>query len=168
MTKEHLRFQPSDGTRMAALTGAPLASFTRRAIAFCIDFMAAFLTFLLVLFLAARLGAKLHLIDPGANINLRFSFGNWYSLIWLVGYFTLSVYLMNGRTLGKIICRIRIVSLTHEHITLWHAFERALGYGASALEAGFGFFQYFIRPDRRTVHDRIAETIVLSEQAKKK
>jgi uncharacterized RDD family membrane protein YckC len=47
---------------------------------------------------------------------------------------------------------------------MWHSVERALGYGASALEAGFGFLQYFIHPNRRTVHDRIAETIVVKER----
>jgi uncharacterized RDD family membrane protein YckC len=46
---------------------------------------------------------------------------------------------------------------------LWHAIERALGYGASALELGFGFLQYFIHPNKQTVHDRIAETIVVKE-----
>jgi len=39
--------------------------------------------------------------------------------------------------------------------------ERALGYGAPALELGFGFLQYFIHPNHRTVHDRIAETIII-------
>jgi hypothetical protein len=78
-------------------------------------------------------------------------------------YFGLSVWRTNGLTLGKRILRIRVVSLTHERITLWQSCERALGYGASALEAGFGFFQFFIYPNRTCVHDRIAETIVVQE-----
>jgi len=32
-----------------------------------------------------------------------------------------------------------------------------------SLEAGFGFLQYFTHPNRQTVHDRIAETIVVSD-----
>ena len=60
--------------------------------------------------------------------------------------------------------RIRIVSRARPKITLWQAIERALGYGASALEFGFGFVQYFIHPNRRTVHDRMAETIVIREK----
>jgi len=60
------------------------------------------------------------------------------------------------------------MSLVHDRLGLWHAFERAIGYGASTLEFGFGFFHYFIRPDRRTIHDRIAETIVVAEPSKKK
>jgi hypothetical protein len=50
-------------------------------------------------------------------------------------------------------------------MTLWHSIERALGYGAAALEFGFGFAQFFIHPYRRTVQDRIAETIVVKEKS---
>ena len=49
-------------------------------------------------------------------------------------------------------------------LSLWDSVRGALGYGASALEAFFGFFQYFIHPAHRTMHDRIAETIVVSER----
>ena len=56
---------------------------------------------------------------------------------------------------------IRVISIVHHRMGLWHSIERALGYGASALE--FGFVQYFIHPNRRTVHDRMAETIVIRE-----
>jgi hypothetical protein len=43
-----------------------------------------------------------------------------------------------------------------------------LGYYASSLEFGFGFLQYFIDYNRRTVHDRIAETIVIKVNIKEK
>lgn len=58
--------------------------------------------------------------------------------------------------------RIRVMSLTHDRIGTWQALERTLGYGASLLEGGFGFFQYFIYPNHDCVHDRVAETIVIS------
>jgi hypothetical protein len=45
----------------------------------------------------------------------------------------------------------------------WQAIERALGYGASALECGFGFIQYFLYKNHTCVHDRIAETIVVKD-----
>ena len=97
---------------------------------------------------------------------LKFDLSNWYSLVCIVLYFCLATYFGNGKTLGKLFLRIRVVSLVHERMSLWHSFERALGYGASALEGGFGFFQYFIHPNKRTVHDRIAETIVVKEGKK--
>ncbi len=87
-------------------------------------------------------------------------FHGW-ELLSLPIYFGLWTYFGHGQTLGKKLMRIRIVSLTHDHLTLWHSIERSLGYGASILEGGFGFLQYFIHPNRQTVHDRIAETIVI-------
>jgi hypothetical protein len=45
-----------------------------------------------------------------------------------------------------------------------HSVERALGYGAAALEGGFGFVQFFIHPYRRCAQDRLAETIVVTER----
>jgi len=104
-----------------------------------------------------------------AHTEVRFEFHlltdvAW--VLWLVLYFGLCVWRTNGLTLGKKLMRIRVVSLEHERITLWQSVERALGYGASALEAGFGFLQYFLYPNHRCVHDRIAETIVIAERAK--
>jgi uncharacterized RDD family membrane protein YckC len=80
---------------------------------------------------------------------------------------TIQIYLPEGNPRGKALLGIRTASLVHEKMTLWHSIERALGYGASLLEFGFGFFQYFIHPNRRTVHDRIAETIVVTTRAHK-
>jgi uncharacterized RDD family membrane protein YckC len=158
-------YQPPSGARPAALAGVPLASFTRRAIALAIDFLSAGVAFLALLVGGGMLAVRLGLIAPERDISLRLTFfGNWYSVIWLVVYFALGTWLGNGQTPGKRLCGIRVVSLVHEHIGFWHSVERALGYGASALEAGFGFFQYFLRVDRRTVHDRIAETIVVAER----
>lgn len=77
-------------------------------------------------------------------------------------YFGLATYFGKGRTPGKRIMKIRVVSLVHDRLSLWHSIERALGYAASALE--FGFMQYFVHPNRRTVHDRIAETIVVDDR----
>jgi uncharacterized RDD family membrane protein YckC len=91
-----------------------------------------------------------------------------FKVIWFILYFGLIAWKTNGLTPGKRLLRIRIVSLTHDRISLWQATERALGYGASALEGGFGFIQYFIHPNHCCVHDRIAETIVVRESKKAK
>jgi uncharacterized RDD family membrane protein YckC len=114
-------------------------------------------------------GAKL-LRDFGlvkGDLHLVFDYEHWYSIIPLVVYFSLSIYFGNGKTLGKRLLGIRVVSVVHEKISFWHAVERALGYGASFLEFGFGFLQYFIDSNRRTVHDRIAETIVIEDRKRK-
>ena len=105
---------------------------------------------------AHRLGVK-------GDVHIELNFENWYSLVYLVLYFGLFVYFGNGKTPGKWLLHIRVVSLVHHRMSLWHSVERAVGYGASTLELGFGFLQFFIHPNRRTVHDRIAETIVVRD-----
>jgi uncharacterized RDD family membrane protein YckC len=78
-------------------------------------------------------------------------------------YFAVALKLGRGQTPGKKLLKIRVVSLTHPQIGWWQSIERGLGYGASLLEGGFGFAQYWIHRNRMCVHDRIAETIVVDE-----
>lgn len=165
-----VRYNAHETERMRELHGAGLASFKSRAIAFAIDFLLGGILFMLPFVLLAlmagggrlrfRVGTPAH----DGTINLNF-FGNWISVLWWVVYFGFATYFGNGRTPGKRLMRIRVVSLVEERLSLWHSIERALGYGASALEFGFGFMQYFVHRNRRTVHDRIAETIVVAEPA---
>jgi uncharacterized RDD family membrane protein YckC len=81
-------------------------------------------------------------------------------------YFTLAFYFWKGQTIGKRILRLRVISLYHEHLGLWHCFERSLGYYASTLEGGFGFIQAFWNPNRMALHDKIGETIVIKTSKK--
>jgi uncharacterized RDD family membrane protein YckC len=159
------------------LEGIELADFARRFFALLIDL------FLLAIFLYV-IGSVLDhfkLIDFGLTIGIS-SDSNTHGLpninngthlnipeylkiiiklLIPVLYFGLITWLTNGYTFGKRIFNIRIVSTNHKQLTLWHSIERSLGYYASSLEFGFGFLQYFIDYNRRTVHDRIAETIVI-------
>jgi len=155
-------FDPHERVRAVALAGVPLASFRRRLAAFAIDFLLAGVTYVPLEILRQYIVLKLMHAAP--DIHVHFDFHNPGSLIWLVIYFGLSVWWTNGRTIGKRLFRIRAVSLVHTKITLWQAVERALGYGASMLEGGFGFLQYFIHHNHCCVHDRIAETIVVQDQ----
>lgn len=164
MSRQLTLYVGHESARMAELEGLPLASFLSRFAAFTIDFAIA-----AVSFAALGMGSAIAIIKLGwmhDNIHLDFDpfhHEHWESLIYYVLFIGISNYIGNGATIVKKIVKIRAVSLVHHRLSLWHSFERALGYGASALEAFFGFFQYFIHPNHRTVHDRIAETIVVSE-----
>ena len=99
MSRTQNIFQPPDTSRVNELAGSPLASFKRRAFALLIDFFAAGIAFVLMVIFVDRFGRWTGLYALGEDLHLEFSFfENWYSLIWLVLYFTLSVYLSNGRT----------------------------------------------------------------------
>jgi uncharacterized RDD family membrane protein YckC len=154
-------FNPHETARLIELDGVKLAPFFRRAAAFYIDLIIA-----VPLAVALIAGYTYFIGGFKNNIDLKFEFNfeNWYSLVGLVLYFGLATYFGNGKTLGKKLLKIRVVSLTHSKMTFFQSIERSLGYGASFLEGGFGFIQFFINPNRRTVHDRIAETIVVDEK----
>ena len=162
ITMKKSNYNGTESHRMQELHGLPLASFRSRAGAFYIDFLIAAVVCVPLLMLGARLLQRFSLVKE--DVHLIFDYEHWYSIIPLVAYFSLSTYYGNGKTLGKRLMGIRVVSVVHEKIGLWHSVERALGYGASFLEFGFGFLQYFIDPNRRTVHDRIAETIVIQDR----
>jgi uncharacterized RDD family membrane protein YckC len=165
MARKLAVYNGHESARMAALDGAPLASFGARAAAFAIDFGIAAVSFVAVGMGGAAAAIKLGWLHDNYHFEFDpFHHEHWGSFVYFVLFIAASNYIGNGATIGKRIMKIRAVSLVHQRLSLWHSLERALGYGASALEAFFGFFQYFIHPARRTVHDRIAETIVVSER----
>jgi len=157
-------FDPHGTARAASLAGVPLASFGQRAAAFLIDFF-----FVLVTYVPVEIARQYLVLTHERrklDIHVKFDFHDPGNVIWLILYFGLFVWRTNGLTPGKRLLHIRIVSLVHSRITLWQAVERALGYGASMLEAGFGFFQFFTHPNRCCVHDRIAETVVVKDPSR--
>ena len=156
---EKRSFRAHETHRMDELDGLPLASFRRRAWAIAIDF-------LIVAIVSSPFGFLKH---HGSHEAAEGTFG-WFlmeavhkveELAESVLYFAVALKLGSGRTPGKYFMGIRVMSLTHKEIGWWQATERALGYGASLLEGGFGFLQYYINRNRQCVHDRIAETIVV-------
>lgn len=184
------RFDPAQSARSRELAGALLASFPRRAAAFALDFALGLVPFVGLFLLFVNFAEQHGWLNEGApllhffehehmvevsgrgdtrNLNFRLGFlQNLVGLVWWVLFFGLSLYWCKGRTLGKRLFGLRVVSLEHEHLSFWHCIERALAYGASALEAGFGFLQYYLDENRQTVHDRIAKTIVVREPRKKR
>ena len=154
------RFRTQNIEWQARLQGVELASFRARAFAFLID---AFIIFLVLLVPSNWSNLTTH--APGGPLTLSFEFGGLASIVLAVAYFGLSTFIGRGATLGKHILGIRVVSVVHSHMSLWRCIERTLGYSVSFLEAGFGFLQYFTHANHQTVHDRIAETIVVVSRA---
>ena len=83
-------------------------------------------------------------------------------------YFALTTYITNGQSIGKKILGIKIISIYHHRFGLWPCIERSLGYVASTLELMIGFYQVVWNSNRMTLHDKIAETIVIKTRIKKK
>jgi uncharacterized RDD family membrane protein YckC len=152
-------FRAHETHRMDELNGLPLASFKKRAIAIVIDF--AIIGVFKVLF--GLHGHKGDIEVPRGSFAwmLMEVQETVLELVESTFYFAVALKYGKGQTPGKWLMKIKVLSLTHHEIGWWQSIERGLGYGASILEGGFGFLQYYINRNRMTVHDRIAETIVV-------
>lgn len=84
-----------------------------------------------------------------------------YGFGWAAVYFTLCLYLSNGQTLGKWICRIKVVQLDGERIGMWSALGRYGGYAASFVTGLSGFFQIYWDANRQGLHDKVSSTVVI-------
>jgi uncharacterized RDD family membrane protein YckC len=154
-----------------------LATIRRRIAAFLIDWIVLIIIYLCIIILFGLFDMNLSKINVHGIFEVEVEMENTPS--WLVTflkfffgllpvlYFTISFYFWKGKTIGKYFLRIRVLSLFHERIGLWHCIERSLGYFASALEFGFGFIQAIWNPNRMTLHDKIGETIVIKLPVKK-
>jgi uncharacterized RDD family membrane protein YckC len=149
-----------------------LAPIKKRLAAFLTDCLVVLLLYFFVLFIFSLFDIsdwKINVVsifdvDIETDIHspyLIFSLKALFGLLPVI-YFTLSLYFSKGKTIGKYLFRIKVVSLFHERLGLWHCFERSLGYFTSALESGFGFIQAVWNPNRMALHDKIGETIVIS------
>jgi uncharacterized RDD family membrane protein YckC len=81
-----------------------------------------------------------------------------------IAYFTILTWAMKGRTPGKALAGIRVKRLDGRKLNLWDSFGRAGGYAASAATGFVGFLEAFWHPNRQTIHDRIAGTVVTRER----
>ncbi len=154
-----------------------LATIRKRFVAFLIDWFILILIFICMILLFAVFDMNLSKINVHGIFDVEVEMNNAPS--WLITflkflfglmpvlYFTMSFYFFQGQTIGKYFLRIKVLSLYHEHLGLWHCIERSLGYFASALEFGFGYIQALWNPNRMTLHDKIGETIVIELPVKK-
>jgi len=154
-----------------------LASIKRRLVAFLIDWIVLILLYIGIIVAFGVFGMNLSKINVHGIFDVEIEMDNTSSnlitfLKILFGllpvlYFSLLFYFWKGQTIGKYLLKIKVLSLYHEHLGLWHCIERSLGYFASALEFGFGFLQAIWNPNRMSLHDKIGETIVVERRVKK-
>ena len=154
-----------------------LATIRKRFVALLIDGLVLIIIYFCILILFSLLNMNISEINVHSIFDVEIKMNNAHSFLitflkFLFGllptlYFAISFYFWKGQTVGKYFLRIRVLSLYHEHLGLWHCIERSLGYYVSALELGFGYIQAFWNPNRMTLHDKIGETIVIDLLVKK-
>ena len=170
--KYNKQYHPHHIDRLLALQGKPLASFWRRALAFIIDILISIVILYVGILIYALIAGKF-VNDVKGNPHYTYKIeGETGKLIMEVllpiTYFGLIVFFTQGKTVGKWITGIRIVPITHERISFIHSAERAMAYATSVLEFGFGFAQFFMNVNHRTLGDKVGETIVIRDRMTKK
>jgi uncharacterized RDD family membrane protein YckC len=154
-----------------------LATISSRLIAMLIDFVVITLIFYAIGSLSEWLGLEIDKVTMNNLFHFEIEAKNYseneIELIKILFgfiptiYFTLTTFITNGQSIGKKILKIKIISIYHHRLNLWHCIERSLGYIASTLELGLGFIQAFWNPNRMTLHDKIAETVVINTRVTK-
>ncbi|MDC8831191.1 RDD family protein [Alteromonas gilva] len=80
---------------------------------------------------------------------------------WAALYYSVLSAWWGGHTIGKKLLRVKVVKLDGTLPNLWESFGRYGGYTAGFATGLLGFLQIFWDPNRQTIQDKIAETLVL-------
>ena len=156
-------FDARETMRIREMHGLPLASFGRRATAFVIDFLLAFLLFLGVLIGGGKLAGRLGLLTTRRQPEIRFP-----ALVQFprVGGVLCALHLLGKRPYaGKNGDEDpdRITRSSEDGaLALCRTCPRVRGFHAWSSDSVSS--SILIHPNRRTVHDRIAETIVIDDR----
>jgi uncharacterized RDD family membrane protein YckC len=134
-----------------------VAGFWPRAGAMLIDTAFFALLFAVLYFVLHRGGAGFSLQNPAYVPALVF-------LLILHGFYFSFFHAVFGQTPGKMVLNLRVVSVRGGTLLApWDCFVRWIGYFASALPAGAGFFWVIVDADDRTWHDRWVKSAVVFE-----
>jgi len=135
-----------------------LAGLNSRAVAFFID--------LIIISLVALLafGIGIFFVKDAGDIVLDRVFMPIYLLLFFLGssYFVvLNGY--GGKTIGKMIMGIRIISTEGSNIGFWQSFARWIGYYISGAFLFIGFLWSIFDKNSQSWHDKIAGTYVVRD-----
>ncbi len=128
-----------------SLSAFPTVKFGRRLVAYLIDF--AVITLFFTFLVAA--GMK-EIPDFLAQTGMAF----YFIILWVF---------WDGRTVGKKIMKIKIITIEGKSITPGKAILRYLGYIISSLGAFLGFLWIIWDKNHQGWHDKIAKTLVVKE-----
>lgn len=115
--------------------------------------------------LASLWAIVVYFASRAARVSLE---GLWASWPFLVGYLAFlglvyAVYFTGtcGRTVGKIVCGLKVVDVSGRPPGYPRAFARAVVGTAGLLLGGLGMLPIFFDPARRCLHDRLLRTRVV-------
>ncbi len=144
-----------------AVTGPTVrpAGFWIRLVALIVDQILLFVV-VRVIFLVNGDLESAYVVDLGSELGV-------IDLLWDVVmplaieavYFTVAVGIW-GKTIGKALMRIKVVRTDGSRVSVVRAFGRYLAYLLNGLTFGFSFLLIALSPQKRGLHDQIADTRV--------
>jgi uncharacterized RDD family membrane protein YckC len=111
-------YTPHATREMDKLAGLPLASFKSRAATFLLDMVLVLVAYMPTMWFIKWLEVR---SQTNPHIDLVWNFREISNVVFTVFYFGLALYGGKGRTLGKRVLGIRVVSLVHDHLTFWQS-----------------------------------------------
>ena len=138
-----------------------LASFSRRMLAFMLDIS----VILVVSFFTIIIG----LLSAGINITdgvMKLSYiliPVYIILCLLASTFLFFMHAYSGKSFGKLLFGIRVVSEDGMNINLSQSFTRWVGYYLSALPVFYGYISALFDYNLQTWHDKISKTYVIKD-----
>lgn len=130
-----------------------LAGFFPRAAAFLVD--------LAIVAVVAYVTLKTGLmVAGGGSRNAGFLYP---ALFVLASTYFIFLHALSGRTIGKMLMRIRVINSEGEDLGVWDSFLRWVGYFISAAVMLAGFFWAAFDSEGQAWHDKIAGTYVVKD-----
>ncbi|HZP27078.1 MAG TPA: RDD family protein [Dehalococcoidia bacterium] len=140
-----------------------LASLEQRAVAFILDSVL-LLSFLALFFCIGGVQALLR-SNSGSKDLSNSEVYTWIGIIlsWflLVPLYYIVLWRWKGQSIGMIATHIKVIRTDAEPVDLLTAVLRFAAYLVSLLPLFAGFIVAFFNEDRRTLHDLIANTVVI-------
>lgn len=115
----------------------------------------------------------LRVLDVTVTVHDEAVFGDLAVILMVVCSVTVILYqtiliTIYGTTMGKRVMGLKVVKLwSHEKPSFFESFLRALLWGTQCLFAGLPFLSVIANHKHRGLHDRISETIVVTDRKKK-
>jgi uncharacterized RDD family membrane protein YckC len=149
----------ADTSDAADSTNADIAPLGSRAIAAALDL--AFLAFvdLIVLHFTLRLTGLPATLDGLSRLPVAPLLG--FLALLNGGYLTMFIA-ASGQTMGKMAMGVKVVPMEGEAVPFGHAVLRAILWLLTIVPLGIGALPALITDDRRALHDRLANTRVIS------
>ncbi len=140
------------------------AGFLIRCTSYFIDWIVLLLTSIFLLFCAYILLT----VFSNNNIDIYETLNSiiipFYLFSFLLKCFYFSFFhTLTGQTVGKYLCKIKVVDLNEEHLSFMRSFVRFLGYFLSFYSFGLGFLWILFDKNKQGFHDKLAGSFVVEK-----